>query len=189
MIAGTGASKEQASTPEYLRGGVGLNLPIVGHVTMTPLHYSPFGIGVEPLTTAAGMVMPQLSDAALTAVGVNPLSYQSETPEGAPSLPLGTRIGRALETFPEALIPGVRPAEAILREGGKQDTTSLNPIAVKPGTKTGLLPALAKEFSPFPFTAQRNSSSGGRERGVRERPVRERAVRKRPVRERPVRER
>ena len=187
MMAGTGASKGEEAKPEYLRGGVSLNLPIVGHVTMTPLHYSPFGIGVEPMTTAAGMVMPQLSDAALTAVGVNPLSYQSETPEGSAPLSPGLRLGRALETFPEGLIPGVRPAEAVAREGGEQNNASLSPIAVKPGTKTGLIPAIAKAFAPFPFTAERDS--GGRERPVRERPVRERPVRERPVRERAVRER
>jgi hypothetical protein len=162
----------------------------VGHVTMTPLHYSPFGIGVEPLNTAAGMIAPQLSDAALTAVGVNPLSYQSDTAAGAPKPPEGLRVARALETFPEALIPGLRPLETIAREGGKQDTSSLNPIATKPGTKKGLLPAIAKQFAPFPFTASpTTSSSGGRERPLRERPVRERPVRERPVRERPVRER
>jgi len=184
MEAGTGATKGEKGVPSYLAGGVGLNLPIVGHVTMTPLHYSPFGIGVEPENTAAGMVMPQLSDPVLTALGIDPLDYQADTPEGAPKTPSGVRFARALETFPEALIPGLRPLETIAREGGKQDRTSLNPIATKPGTKKGLLPAIAKQFAPFPFTA--SPKKGG---GVREVPLKEKPIREVPIREVPVRER
>lgn len=184
MMAGTGATKGDASQPEYLAGGVGVNLPIVGHVTMTPLHYSPFGIGVEPLNTAAGMVLPQLSDPVLTALGINPLSYQSATPSYEPPVPIGTRLAKAGESLVEGVTPGLRPALTVAREGGTANPASALPWATKPGTKTGILPAVAKEFAPFPFTANRSKKTG-----VREVPVKEKRVKEVPIREVPVRER
>lgn len=182
MMAGTGATKGDASQPEYLAGGVGVNLPIVGHVTMTPLHYSPFGIGVEPLNTAAGMVLPQLSDPVLTALGINPLSYQSATPSYEPPVPIGTRLAKAGESLVEGVTPGLRPAFTVAREGGTANPASAVPWATKPGTKTGILPAVAKEFAPVPFTANRSKKTGVREVPVKEKPVKEVPIREVPVR-------
>ena len=186
MEAGTGVKPGEAQ-PEYLAGSIGVNLPIVGHVDITPLHYSPFGIGVEPEKTAAGMLLPQISDAALTGVGINPLSYEPETPPGSAKVPPGIKFLKGAEEIPAGLIPGLRPAETVLRAGGKPLPGSLNPIATKPGTKSSIAAALAKYLSPVPFTAAPAEEKGGRQ--IRERAVRSGHERERPARERPLRSR
>jgi hypothetical protein len=198
MEAGTGATSKESSEPSYLAGGIGLDMPIVGHVRITPLHYSPFGIGVEPEKTAAGMILPQVSNTAMTALGINPLTYEPEQGRYSNAkTPGAVSLIKAIETIPEGFVPGVRQAETIGRTGGKPVPGSLNPFAAEPGTRTGLLPAVAKYLAPFPFTAERQApqlpASTGRQRPLpRARPLRTRSLRQtpqRPIRQRTYRER
>jgi hypothetical protein len=150
--------------PEYLEGGLGLKLPIVGNITAEVSKYSPFGVGVEPLTTAANIyALPQLASPLETLKGKNSLTGEPFTTKYEPQIPKGVLAARAAESALENYIPGIRPAELLAKQGGKENPASLNPIATKPGTQTGLLPAFAKEFSPVPFIAER---SKGRERGA-----------------------
>jgi hypothetical protein len=161
MEAGTGAGSKETSTPAYLAGGIVVNLPVVGAIRITPLHYSPFGIGVAPVPTAFGMLYPQFTDAGLTTVGIKPASYESEAEPFGPKIPEGVSLLKGAETIPEGIMPGLRAAEQIVRGGGKQVPGSLNPFQVKPGTKTGVLGAALKYVAPFPFTKEAAAAGGG----------------------------
>lgn len=188
MESATGANQQKEGVPEYLRGGIGIKLPVIGHVTYTPLHYSPFGIGVEPAHTAIDMLLPQLADAVLPAAGINALSDESEgEPFGAkPSE--GTNVLKGIEGGAEGLIPGLRQGEAVARKGGKQVPGSLNPIATKPGSQTSLSAAIAKQILPIPVTVNRTANeetqSKGRSRFRPERKLPERKLPERALRER-----
>jgi hypothetical protein len=158
MEAGTASMRPAHPTAEYLEGGIGLKLPVVGNITWEVSKYSPFGIGVgagqineNPALSIFGL--PTIADPVQTLVGLNPLSHESEVASYDKPIPQGVRFTRALEDAAEELIPGIRPAEAILKKGGKENPYSVNPLATKPGTQKGILPALAKEFSPVPFIA------------------------------------
>jgi hypothetical protein len=178
MAAATGSTQNAHPTAEYLDGGVGVKLPIVGNITAEVSKYSPFGIGVEPKETALGIFgMPTIADPLQQAVGLNPLDQEPYTSSYEPKIPGSTNLARAGESLAEELTPGIRPVEAILRKGGEEDHTSANPLATKPGTQTGLLPALGKEFSPVPFVVNRSKASGLR----KEAPLRKEAVRKETV--------
>jgi hypothetical protein len=185
MAAATGATKNAHPTAEYLDGGIGFKLPIVGNITAEVSKYSPFGIGVEPEETALGIFgAPTISGPLQAAMGLNPFNQQPLTESYEPKIPLGTRLGRAGEALGQEMVPGLIPGEQLLKKGGKEEPRSLNPIATKPGTQKGLLPALVKEFSPVPFIAE-PAAAGGRTREPRTAtPLRERVLRTRALRER-----
>jgi hypothetical protein len=163
LISATKPLQKEPPKAGYLEGGIGINLPIAGNVTLEVSKYSPFGIGVEPWKTALGIgLAPTITGAALKSVGIDSQSFGPTTKEfGEAKIPEGQDLLKTVLNMPEEYVPGVRPVEAILKKGGKENPQSLNPIATLPGTQTGLPEALVKEFTPIPFIAGKKKSAGG----------------------------
>ncbi|HEV3094985.1 MAG TPA: hypothetical protein VGY30_10780 [Solirubrobacteraceae bacterium] len=163
MEVGTHTAKGEAETPSYLQGGVKAHLPIVGDVTLTPEYYSPFGVGVDPGVTAAGQVLPQLTDPYLTTRGVNPVTNEALKDAEKKPLDPGHLAAQALYSTLEGLVPGARQAVQLAQQGGRPEPGSFNPVAVQPGSQRGLEQTLAKIFSPVRYTAgKRESKTGGK---------------------------
>lgn len=152
MEAGTGAAN-QSKEPSYLQGGIGVHLPIVGDVTLTPEYYSPFGVANEPEKTATGQIFPQAAEPFETLRGSNSLTGKEIAGLNKKPVPGGVRAIRALEGILEGTVPGARQAIQLAQQGGKPDEGSINPIAVKPGSQRGMAQTLVKLFSPVRYTA------------------------------------
>lgn len=155
MEVGTGSSEKEAAMPSYLRGGIGVKLPIVGDVTLAPEYYSPFAVGLDPVATAAEQIQPQFGDILSTATGVDPLTKEKiEAPQGI-------LAGKALEDALMGITPGARQAVQLAQKGGTAVPNSLNPIATKPGTQRSWEETLAKILSPVKYTAGKRKEKNG----------------------------
>ncbi|HTA98676.1 MAG TPA: hypothetical protein VK730_13670 [Solirubrobacteraceae bacterium] len=163
MEAATHTASSEAETPSYLQGGVKAHLPIVGDVTLTPEYYSPFGVGVDPGVTAAGQVLPQVTDPYLTMRGVDPVTNEALKNSSKEPLDPGHLTAQALYSTLEGLVPGLRQGVQLAQEGGRPEPGSFNPLAVEPGSQRGIEQTLAKIFSPVKYTAgKRESKSTGK---------------------------
>lgn len=147
LISAT-TGKEEA-LPSYEKGGIAVKLPLVGDIVITPAHYSPGGIGVEPVKTALGMLLPQFSDPVMTSLGIDPLT--DESPDYGTKAPEASNVTRAGADVLESTVPGVRQAFTLLKQGGSPVDTSPNPLAVKPGSKKGLASTAIKMLAPLPY--------------------------------------
>lgn len=155
MEVGTGSSEKEAAMPSYLRGGIGVKLPIVGDVTLAPEYYSPFAVGLDPVATAAEQIQPQFGDVLSTATGVDPLTKEKiEAPQGI-------LAGKALEDALMGVTPGARQATQLAQKGGTAVPNSLNPIATKPGTQRSWEETLMKILSPVKYTAGKRKEKNG----------------------------
>lgn len=162
MEVGAKTASKEAATPSYLQGGVKVHLPILGDVTLTPEYYSPFGVAVDPGVTAAGQVLPQLTDPYLTMRGVDPVTNEALKTANKEPLDPGHLTAQALYSLLEGLVPGARQAVQLAQEGGKPEPDSFNPFAVQPGTQRGIDQTLAKIFSPVRYTAGKREGAKGK---------------------------
>jgi hypothetical protein len=158
--------------PEFKQGSIHVNMPWIGPVDFSPIHYSTADIFHEWEKTAQGMVMPWFTEALERSAGINPLYQQSvyanEEQEGkGPANVKGAAEG-GLETF----LPFGNIATSLIRRGGSPNEKGPFPsLEAKAGTEKGLGKTLAKFATPFPFTysSKAKGKASGLERVAPER--------------------
>jgi hypothetical protein len=167
---GTGSEGEP-----HLQGGIHVNAPIVGGVTVHPTYYSPFGIATEPGKTAIDMIGPQFSDPALTTIGINPLTFQPRTTLDADGQKRATTFWEnllsAINALGEGATPLARQAHQLIDQGATPLGTNTLPSEVlalahaghkqvKPDTQRGMLSTLAKILSPVRYFYDPRTAGG-----------------------------
>lgn len=148
--------------PGFLTGTFDAELPIVGKVKLGPTYYSPGGTTIEPLKTAADMVLPQVSSIYAAAKDQSALTGSHLAQKGNKPLTLQQSLLNVLGETLSGPVPGATQAQQLLQMGGKPYGTAniITDIAsklggapqVKPGTERGLPEVLAKILYPTRFT-------------------------------------
>jgi hypothetical protein len=170
--------EQQGLEPAYLKGGIHVNLPLgLGGATLQPTYYSPAGVAIEPLKTAASMIAPLEAEVGGAALGLDTFTGKTLTAPHAPKgeATEGQRPGVMLQDLLGGLVPGYRQATQLREMGGTPYSTStlLNPT-VKPGTKRDMAHTLFKLLSPERFTYDKGA---GRAPSAPASPEQQRALR------------
>lgn len=157
-VASTEPKGVEGQTPGYLVGGIHVNLPLgLGGATLQPTYYSPAGVAIEPLRTAASLIAPLQTEVAGAGLGLNtftgkPLSAAKSTAKENEASE-GQRPEIIASKLLANLVPGVRQAEQLEEKGGTPyDTSNVVNPTVKPGTERDFAHALLKVLSPARFT-------------------------------------
>lgn len=159
------ANEQQGAEPSYLKGGIHVGLPLgLGGATLQPTYYSPGGVSLEPMKTAADMVAPLETENVGAALGLDtfkggalsaPHQLKGEATEGQ-------RPGIILNNLLSGLIPGYRQAVQLRENGGvPYSTSNLVSPTVKPGTQRDLAHTIFKLLSPERFTYDKEAGRGG----------------------------
>lgn len=144
---GTADERRKLHLPPWAQG-----IPLSNGRVLPIEHFTPAGIAEDPTTSAADLVLPQISGSLLNLRGINWTGQQ---------LPPGTdRVGLALNTAAETFIPVLTKARQVLERGGKSEpgSTILHP-KTKAGTKQGIGQGFRHAFDPF-RSQKANPTSG-----------------------------
>jgi hypothetical protein len=150
------SNERQGSEPAYLKGGIHVNLPLgLGGATLTPTYYSPAGVSIEPIKTAAAMVAPLETETVGAGLGLDTFTGKTLTaPHGVKGeASEGQRPGIILQDLLGGLVPGYRQATQLREmDGTPYSTSTLLSPTVKPGTRRDLPHTLLKLLSPERLT-------------------------------------
>lgn len=158
--------EERPAEAPWEVGGIHAHLPLgLGGVILQPTYYSPAGVGIEPGTTVADMVLPQVTEPLQELRGRDALTGEALTAPGrtrSGQKPNAVQTAEIIaNTLAQGLIPGYRQAEQLRQQGGKTYSTSnLFSPQIKTGTQRSLEQTLTKIISPLRFYWEKHGSRG-----------------------------